>query len=113
LNRHALVKAQAGEYIRQSQVRLILQPIAQRLASRLGPLGVEVAFRRILDTLRVEAPRRPGYAAGNILTLLLHLGYEVRGYEFSRLSVWQAYVRGAALPAANAAQADLAGSGRP
>src|SRR2546423_3087998 len=46
LNRHALVKAQAGEYIRQSQVRFILQPIAQRLASRLGPAGVEAACRQ-------------------------------------------------------------------
>jgi transcriptional regulator with XRE-family HTH domain len=107
LNRHALVKAQAREYVRQSQVRFILQPIAQRLASRLGPAGVEAACRRILDTLRVEAPRRPGYAAGNILTLLLHLVY-----DFSRHSVWQLYVSGAALPAANLAQADLAGSGR-
>jgi transcriptional regulator with XRE-family HTH domain len=110
LNRHALVKAQAGEDIRQSQVRFILQPIAQRLASRLGPAGVEAAFRRILDTLHVEAPRRPGYAARNILALLLHLGYEVQGYDFARLSVWQAYVRGAALPAAYFAKADLAGS---
>jgi hypothetical protein len=112
LNRHTLVQAQAREDVRQSQVRLILQPIAQRLAARLGPAGVEAAFRRILDMLRVEAPRRPGYAAGNILTLLLHLGYDVRGYDFSRLSIWQAYVRGATLPAANVAQADLVGSGR-
>jgi transcriptional regulator with XRE-family HTH domain len=107
LNRHALVKAQAREYVRQSQVRFILQPIAQRLASRLGPVGVEAACRRILDALRVEAPRRPGYAAGNILTLLLHLGYDI-----SRLSIWQADVRGADWPVANVAQADLVGSGR-
>jgi transcriptional regulator with XRE-family HTH domain len=107
LNRHALVKAQAREHVRQSQVRFILQPIAQRLASRLGPVGVEAACRRILDALRVEALRRPGYAGGNILTLLLHLGY-----DFSRHSVCQVYVSGANLPAANVAQADLAGSGR-
>src|SRR5919204_2913150 len=98
---------QAREDVRQSQVRFILQPIAQRLASRLGPAGVEAACRQILDALRVEAPRRPGYAAGNILTLLLHLGY-----DFSRHSIWQADVRGAAQPAANVAQADLVGSGR-
>src|SRR5437764_1184686 len=108
LSRHALVKAQAREEVRQSQVRFILQPIAQRLASRLGPAGVEAACRRILDALRVEAPRRPGYAGGNILTLLLHVGY-----DFSRHSVWQVYVSGAALPAADVSQADLAGSGRP
>ena len=28
LNQHALLKAQAKEYVRQSQLRLILQPIA-------------------------------------------------------------------------------------
>ncbi|NIV27926.1 MAG: hypothetical protein GWN58_00005, partial [Anaerolineae bacterium] len=33
LNRHALLKAQAKEYVRQSQVRLILQPIAERLVA--------------------------------------------------------------------------------
>jgi hypothetical protein len=107
LNRHALVNVQAREDVRQSQVRFILQPIAQRLVSRLGPAGVEAACRRILDMLCVEAPRRPSYAAGNILTLLLHLGYDI-----SRFGVRQADVRGAAWPAANVAQADLVGSGR-
>jgi hypothetical protein len=33
---HALMKAQAKEYIRQSQLRLILQPLAERLVARLG-----------------------------------------------------------------------------
>jgi hypothetical protein len=107
LNRHALVHAQAREDVRQSQVCFILQPIAQRLASRLGPAGVEAACRRILDTLGVEAPWRPGYAAGNILTLLLHLGSDI-----SRLSIWQADVRGTAWSAATVARADLVGSGR-
>ena len=31
LHRHALIKAQAKEYVRQSQVRLILHPLAERL----------------------------------------------------------------------------------
>jgi len=34
-NRHALIKAQAKEYIRETQVRLILQPI-DRLHTLLG-----------------------------------------------------------------------------
>ena len=39
LNRFALLKAQAKEYVRQSQARLILQPVAERLLARLGKEG--------------------------------------------------------------------------
>ncbi|MEW5959909.1 MAG: NB-ARC domain-containing protein, partial [Chloroflexota bacterium] len=110
LERHALLKAQAKEYVRQSQARLILQPIGERLIARLGQAGVETRLRHILATLRTEAPLSPSYAGGNILNLLLHLGCELRGYDFSRLTVWQAYLRGAALPEVNFAGADLARS---
>src|SRR5439155_21066351 len=36
---HALMKAGAQEYVRQSQLRLILAPITARLLSTLGPYG--------------------------------------------------------------------------
>jgi hypothetical protein len=36
----------------------------------------------------------PGYAAGNILNMLVHLGADLTGYDFSRLAVWEAYVQG-------------------
>jgi len=35
-NRHALIKAQAKEYIRETQVRLILQPVIDRLHTLFG-----------------------------------------------------------------------------
>ncbi len=37
-NRHALLKAQAKEYVRQTQARLIVQPVVERL-TRLGRPG--------------------------------------------------------------------------
>jgi WD40 repeat protein len=37
---------------------------------------------------------KPGYAAGNILNMLVHLGADLTGYDFSGLSVWQAYLQG-------------------
>jgi len=37
---------------------------------------------------------KPGYAAGNLLNMLVHLGADLSGYDFSGLSVWQAYVQG-------------------
>jgi tRNA A-37 threonylcarbamoyl transferase component Bud32 len=110
LNHFALLKAQAKDYIRESQSRLILQPIARQLVTRLGQTGLEDRLRRLLATLQTEVPLRPGYAGGNILNLLLHLKSNLRGYDFSLLAVWQAYLGGRHLPEVNFARADLAGT---
>lgn len=60
LQRYALLKAQAKEYIRQSQVRLILQPIAERLLAKLGEGGLLKRCRELLTALRTEgAPGTP------------------------------------------------------
>lgn len=53
--RHALAKAQAREYVRQSQIRLILAPVAERLGARLGRAQLLAKLRALPDTLR--APR--------------------------------------------------------
>jgi WD40 repeat protein/DNA-binding SARP family transcriptional activator len=110
LNRFALLKAEAKEYVRQSQARQIMQPVAERLVARLGRGKVVERAREILATLRNAAPQAPGYAAGNLLNLLLHLGVDVTGFDFSNLAVWQAYLRGATLHKVNFAAADLAHS---
>jgi WD40 repeat protein/DNA-binding SARP family transcriptional activator len=110
LTSFALLKAQAKEYVRQSQERLILQPIAERLLARLGQAGLETALQRLLASLRAQPPRTPGYAAGNILNLLVHIGAELRGYNFAGLSVWQACLQGVSAPEVSLAGADLRGS---
>jgi WD40 repeat protein/DNA-binding SARP family transcriptional activator len=107
--RHALAKAQAKEYLRQTQARLILAPIAQQLSFRLGAHGADALFRRLLRQLRL-APRTPGYGAGNILNLVLQLAIDPHGYDFSRLCVWQADLRGAAVRGVDFSGADLADS---
>lgn len=40
-----------------------------------------------------EHAPKPGYAAGNILNMLVHLGADLTGYDFSGLAVWQAYLQ--------------------
>lgn len=45
-----------------------------------------------------------------MLNLLLHLGFNVTDLDFSGLSVWQAYLRGADLPDMNFRNADFTGS---
>lgn len=104
---HALLKAGAREYVRQSQVRLLLQPILDRLLARLGRPGVESRLRGLLPVLRGAEDRLTGYGGGNLLNLLLHLQVDLRGVDFSTLAVWQAYLPGAALPGANFAGSDF------
>jgi WD40 repeat protein/DNA-binding winged helix-turn-helix (wHTH) protein len=110
LNQYALIKAQTKEYVRESQTRLILKPVADRLLAARGREGVEAACRNILAMLRQSGPRTPGYAAGNILNLLLYLNSNLREYDFSGLMVWQACLQGMHVPDVNFANADLTGA---
>lgn len=109
-NHYALLKAQAKEYIRDCQSRLILQPVAERLVRHLGQAELVQRLQQRLRQLQAGGLRLPGYAAGNILNLLLYLGVDVRGADFSGVAVWQAYLRGVALPGINFSQADLTGT---
>ncbi len=98
---HALIKAQSKDYVRESQIRLILEPIADQLLSTYGKEGSEKKLKNILSTLRETNPLKPVYAAGNILNLLIYLKADLRGYDFSHLIVWQAYLQGANLREVN------------
>ena len=91
-NCYPLLKAQAKDYVRQSQRRLILQPTTEQLRAQFGQAGLELRLRAYLDRLRLEMPR--GYAGGNVLNWLLDLGSDLSNLDFSGLSVWQAYLQG-------------------
>ncbi len=97
----ALSKAQAKDYIRESQVRLLLAPVAQRLLARLGKEGVEQKVREILARQRIIHAQQPGYLAGNFLNLLNQLHCDLRGFDFSHLVVRQAYLQDVMLPEVN------------
>jgi WD40 repeat protein/DNA-binding SARP family transcriptional activator len=106
INRHALILAQVKEYVRASQTRLLLQPVVDRLVNRLGSRGAEQQLQRLLVQLRT-APPGPGYAAANLLHLLLHLGVDLRGADFSHLYLRQAYLRGVSLPETNFTESQI------
>lgn len=110
LNSHALLKAQANELVRQSQMHLVLQPLAERLLGDLGRAEVERRLRNILESLQGQPVQPPGYAAGNVLNLLLFLGGDLRAFPFAGLAVWQAFLRDARLVDVNLAGCDLVGS---
>ena len=108
LNRFALLKAQAKAYVRHSQSRLIVEPVVTRLRDRLGRADLAQQIRSLLARLKERPdPGERGYAAGNLLNLLIAAGVELTGYDLSALTIWQAYLRTATLYDVNFAGADL------
>jgi len=82
LQRFALIQAQAKTYIRESQTRLILAPVSHNLLRTFSRNNLEERLAHILSTLRQTSPPSPGYAAGNMLNLLLHLKADASRYDF-------------------------------
>jgi len=108
---HLLLKDQARNYVRDTQVRLILKPLAERLLSTFeNNQLLDNQLHLILGTLRGKPPRETGYVAGNVINLLRQMQTDLSGWNFSNLAVWQAYVQDANLSDVNFAGADLATS---
>lgn len=93
LKTHALFKAQAKDYVREMQKRLIVQPIIEWLLTELGSQReIEQRLREMLQQHR-QASLQPGYVASNLLNLLVQLQAHLPRYDFSELAVWQADLR--------------------
>lgn len=103
LNSHAVLKAQTKDYIRETQARLILQPLLERLlVSFPNSTALERHLKQLLATLRNQPLKDVGYAGGNILNLLCQNQTDLKGYDLSHLVLWQAY-----LPHTNLGRVDL------
>lgn len=107
-NSHALMKATAKDYVRESQIRVILLPILEQLkATDARKEIVEQILNCVLRHLQAQYTGIPGYAGGNLLNLLCCLKTNLKGYDFSHLSIWQADLRDIALHQINLTQSDL------
>jgi WD40 repeat protein len=96
--RYALTKATAKDYIRESQIRLILQPIIERLLTIFTETkNVSEHLKQILLKQQKLPHSYAGYAAGNILNLLCKMNINFQGYDFSDLTVFQADLRNVCL----------------
>ncbi len=107
LNSHALMEADAKDYLNDSQIRLILQPIIDRLQTVLGEAGLEARLMSLIETLREAGAPQPGYAGGNIFNLVAQFKDDLSGYDFSGIALWQAHLQGLILHNVNFAGADL------
>lgn len=107
LRSHALLRLHAKDYIREIQIRLIVQPVIECLLSRFGNVAaIETQARQILAQQR----KKPGYVAGNLINLLVQLQVDLRGSDFSDLMVQQADLRQVDLAGVNFQNTDLAKS---
>ncbi|HEY9660290.1 MAG TPA: WD40 repeat domain-containing protein, partial [Allocoleopsis sp.] len=107
-HRYALIKATAREYVRESQVRLILTPLIERLQAYFqSQLHLEDHLQQVLQQVRSTFANSPTYSVGNLLNLFCHLKTNLQGYDFSYLHVWQAYLVSSELHQVNFKNADL------
>jgi WD40 repeat protein len=108
---HALVKAQAKEYVRETQIRLIIQPIIHKLTHELRSINhLETHIKHLLSIQQIQAPLEPGYVGGNICNLLRQLNLDLSDQDFSNLTIWQADLRNVNLHRTNFRNADLSRS---
>ena len=106
---YALAKATAKDYIKETQIRLIVRPIITRLFDVLGSQSnIEEQLNQIIVTLQETSPLQRGYTAGNILNLLCYLETDLTGYDFSNLCIWQADLQNVCLHDVSFQNTDLA-----
>jgi WD40 repeat protein/transcriptional regulator with XRE-family HTH domain len=101
---HPLLQVQAKEYIREIQIRFIVQPVIAQLLSRFGSVTAIAAQAKHLLT---QQGKRAGYVAGNLINLLVQFQVDLRGSDFSNLVVQQADLRQVNLAGVNFQNADL------
>jgi DNA-binding XRE family transcriptional regulator len=105
-----LVKAQAKDYVRQSQERLIGAPILELLKAHQAADGTERRLLALLEAWRDRPPVEQGYGPGNVVNLLRLLRGDLRGLDLSRLELRQAYLAGVDAQDTSLAGAHLAES---
>ncbi|MBW4578917.1 MAG: NACHT domain-containing protein [Tildeniella nuda ZEHNDER 1965/U140] len=135
LRSHALIKAQAKDYVRESQIRLLLKPIVDRLLHTSSRVALDHRLMQIIDDARGKAPQVIGYMGGNVINLLCQLQVDqedrdrlpfdrtlgnaskldrvactLRDRDFSNLTIWQAYLQKVSLHGTNFSHSDLSKS---
>jgi len=109
LHSYALIKASAKDYIREAQIRLILQPVAEALKITFDNKQLLKAhLDRLFQTLRAKTAYQNGYVAGNLLNLYWHLQVDLSdARNYSHLAVRQAYLPNVTLHQFNFTHAEI------
>jgi WD40 repeat protein len=104
--RYALTKTTVKDYIRETQVRLILQPIADQFCNNFSSQSaLEQQILQVLMMIRRSEASFSGYGAGNLINLCCHQNIDLTGFDFSNLVIRHAYLRDANFHHVNFSQA--------
>ncbi|MEA5464773.1 NB-ARC domain-containing protein [Leptothoe sp. PORK10 BA2] len=95
LHTHALLKAMAKDYVRETQIRLILNPVV------IGVDNLETQINCDLIAVKQSPCWYHGYAAGNLLNMLCQNQFEVAELDFSQLTLRQTYLKETRLQSLN------------
>ena len=110
-NSHALIQAEAKDYVREAQIRTLVRPITARLTEGFNSQEkLEKHWQKLILKLRRDSPNKPGYAGGNIINFLNHAKINLKGYNFSGLAISQAYLQNVNLHDVNFSYCDLSKS---
>ena len=92
---HRLAPANAKEYVRQTQQRLIVAPLLAQLRNVYwGRDEVEQRLLSLLDQLRELADYAQGYGPANVISLLRVQRGHLRGLDLSHLIIRGLYLQG-------------------
>ena len=102
LHRYALEQAQAKDYVRQTQVRLLVRPLVERLRAEFASdPRIEDQCLSLLRHMRTEDGSSQGYGPANVISLLKALRSDLRGLDLSRLAIRGAYLQWVQMQDAN------------
>lgn len=107
LKTHALLNPHAKDYIRQTQIRLILTPILEQLSTQIGDRSY---LMQRLKQFQGQSSNRIGYAGGNLLNLICQQQIDLTDFDLSHLVLWQSDLRQTNLHRVNLSGCDLSGS---
>jgi len=109
LNKYALIKSQAKDYLKEAQARIIVDPIIDRVTSKYSKQEVQNKLLNMIANQQTANPRVPAYLAGNILNILILMESNITNLDFSNLAIWQASLQGVFAKNVNFSQANLLG----
>jgi WD40 repeat protein/transcriptional regulator with XRE-family HTH domain len=105
---YALMKSQSADYVRDSQSRMLVLPVLDALMGYFGDRERTLAHVKLLvQRMQGMPPADYGYAAGNLVNLLVALQGHVRGLDFSNLALRQVYLQGVEAQDTNLAGTDV------
>jgi WD40 repeat protein/tRNA isopentenyl-2-thiomethyl-A-37 hydroxylase MiaE len=105
---YSLLKVTVDDYVRESQIRLLLAPIADRLQTTFSSRNLlEQQLGRILSNLRSQTSAAARYGGGNFLNIAVFLKIDLAIYDFSDLLICQADLRNVSLHGVNFARANF------